>query len=61
MSRLFDYAAGLSGCTTDMQCEQLAAIYAMGAALAFIGVLCIAAGALQAWQAGRYRQQARRL
>lgn len=41
MSRLADYLAGLSGCTTDMDCEQLAAVYAFSLCLAFVGLVLI--------------------
>lgn len=41
MLRLADYLAGLSGCTTDIACEQLAAVYAFSIALASIGLAII--------------------
>jgi hypothetical protein len=50
MSRTFDYLAGLS-CVTDMDCQQLSMIYAISAALFFIGVCMIVGGEIYAYQA----------
>lgn len=43
MLRLADYLAGLSGCITDMECEQLAAVYVFAITLASIGLAMIVA------------------
>ena len=57
MSRLNDFLAGVMGCTTDIQCEQLSVVAGVYTATIILGSLIAAIGMLNLWVARKLRER----
>jgi len=57
MSRLNDFLAGVMGCTTDIQCEQLSVVAGVYTATIVLGGLIAAIGMLNLWVARKLRER----